>query len=461
MKRPSCCILAAIIAATCDADQIDKVIAKAMAAQHIPGASVAVLIHGRAIKQRSYGFSDLEQKVKATNQSAYMVGSVSKQFESTALLQLADEGRLKLDDPITKYLDGLPKAWSGITIRHLMTHTSGLKDYVGLPEHDQSQAKPVTPKQIMEWVGRYPLEFTPGTQWKYCNTGSYLEGLIIEKVTGKSYEEFAKSKLWRPLGMRSTRLNRWKDDIPNRAKGYAWGKGGREKPTFEDDTWPWAGGGVVTTLEDLVKWVQWLGSKPSNNRLWKPVQLAGSGSYPFGLDWFISDQRGTPRMFRTGGINGFSAILMRYPAHDITVILLTNEDGVPVRAFAEEIAQAVDPSLVPPHALAERPDPDNAMTDRITQALADISASNLDSKAATNALVSSTTNEDKQGIGMALRAHAKFHFLAEDDMRSHSVERLGSEIARIRHYRIEVGPMKLVKGFYLDNEGRLAFVQDE
>ncbi len=448
------------------ADAINAYVAKAMKRLHIPGVSLAIMRNGRVLKARSFGFSDLEHRVAMTNQSAFMIGSVSKQFEASAILALAEEGLIGLDDPITKYLDQLPSGWESITIRSLLSHTSGLKDYTELPEHESSQTKPVTKNELIGFVGRYPLEFKPGTQWAYSNTGSLLEGLIIEKVTGRPYETFARERLWQRAGMKSTRINRWSDVIPRRVQGYVWQEGGQHRPGFEDDSWPWAGGGCVSTLDDLIAWIRALEtgkvvSPTSLERLWSPIRLQGAGTYPFGLDWFLSDFRGFARIFRTGHIGGFSALIARYPKTGIDVILMCNQDGVNTPRLANEIVSLVDHNLAPVPALPAKADPDPVVTEHIKEGVADLAAGVVGSRWLAPGLATSTTDRRRGLFAASLKANATLRFICADDVRRRSIERLGSHVVEIRHYLVQFGGLEFIEGIYLDATGRVAFILDE
>lgn len=454
------------LASTIHADAIDKYVAATMRRLHIPGASVAILRHGKTLKARSYGFSDLELRTPVTNQSPFMIGSVSKQFESVAILALAQDGRIGLGDLITKYLDGVPAAWQSITIRDLLTHTSGIKDYTTLPEHKLGQAMPVTAKTLIKNLGRYPLEFEPGSKWSYSNTGSYLEGLIIEKVTGTSYEAFARKRLWLRAGMKSTRINRWNDVIPLRVRGYVWQDGAQRHPDFEDDSWPWAGGGCVSSLDDLAAWMMALESghmisAASLKRLWSPIRLSGVGLYPFGLDWFLSDLRGRPRIFRTGQIGGFSAVIARYPQSDLDVIVLCNEDGIETPRIASGIAGLVDSDLAPVAALPTPSDPDPTVTSNIRQGIGDLASGASNSRWLTPGMIASTTEQRRSLIAASLKAHASLHFISADDLRRRPIDRLGSRVVEIRHYLIRFAGVEVFVGIYRNADGRIAYVLDE
>ena len=162
----------------------------------------------------------MELSVPATEKTVYQLASVTKQFTATAIMMLAEEGKLGLGDKISKYLPDLPTAWKDVTVRHLLNHTSGIKSYTSVKDFFKTARKDYTHREILDLVAKDPLEFAPGEKWKYNNTGYFLLGMIIEKVAGKTYGEFLDERIFKPLGMTQTRVNDLHAIIPNRAQGY-------------------------------------------------------------------------------------------------------------------------------------------------------------------------------------------------------------------------------------------------
>ena len=223
LRRPSVLVLIVMFAAAVAvrADKVDDYVRAVMQKQHVPGAAVAVVRDGKVIKAAGYGMANVELNVAATPDTVFKIGSVSKQFLSAGIMLLVQDGKLSLDDKISKFLDGTPDAWKDITIRHLLTHTSGLvREAPGFdPLKIQSDA------DVIKTAYASPLVFKTGDKWQYCNVGYFSLAEIIHKVSGKPWGDFLTERVFAPLGMNSTRTTTMTDLVPNRANGYAWAKG--------------------------------------------------------------------------------------------------------------------------------------------------------------------------------------------------------------------------------------------
>src|SRR5262252_6854439 len=252
-------------------DQVDALIEKQMQTAHVPGISVGVVRNGHAILAKGYGFANLEHGVKATADTVYEILSVTKPFTAAAVCLLIEQGKLRLDDLITKYLPDSPAAWNQVTVRYLLTHTSGIEDFTDIPPFFEQLPMDATPEDLLRPAKQRPLQFKPGSQWRYSNSNYYLLGLIIEKVSGQTYEQFLEDRIFRPLEMRSTRLVDYRDVISNRAAGYNWiGEDAEKIPAFISGfhgiknvlqnalyispTRKWAAGAIMSTVNDLIKW---------------------------------------------------------------------------------------------------------------------------------------------------------------------------------------------------------------
>src|SRR6185503_5682934 len=198
--------------------------------------------------------ADVELNAPATENTVYQWASVSKQFTATAIMLLAQDGKLKLEDSISRHYPDSPSTWKDVTIRHLLTHTSGIKSYTSLPNFFKSIRKDYEPDELIGLVKDLPLDFEPGEKWEYCNTGYYLLGLVIEKVSGKSYAQFLKERIFDPLKMSTARLNHQFEIIANRATGYDNRSNGLWRSEFVSPTQPFAAGALVGTVLDLAKW---------------------------------------------------------------------------------------------------------------------------------------------------------------------------------------------------------------
>jgi CubicO group peptidase (beta-lactamase class C family) len=208
------------------ADEVDNYVEAQIRQLHIPGLSIAVVRDGKILKSRGYGLAHAELKAAVTEETVFEIGSMTKQFTATAIMTLVEEGKVGLDDRINKYLSNVPEAWSAITVRHLLTHSSGIQNYLDLPEFPDIHRDGLSHDEITKlFFQRLKLEFKPGETWAYTNSGYLLLGNIIEKVSGKSYCEFLDERIFQPLAMKTTRSSEPKAIIPNRASGYSWREG--------------------------------------------------------------------------------------------------------------------------------------------------------------------------------------------------------------------------------------------
>ncbi len=210
------------------ADNVDDYISARMRQLHIPGLSLAIVRDGRITKAQGYGFANLELRAHATKETVYEIGSNTKQFTAAAIMMLVEDGKIRLEDTITKYFPEAPETWRGITIKHLLTHTSGIQNHVAVPHwldaFRTNLAFETAPArdELLKMFFKLPLEFQPGETWAYDNTGYYLLGIIIEKASGKSYWQFLDERIFKPLGMDATRSTDPQALVPNRASGYEW-----------------------------------------------------------------------------------------------------------------------------------------------------------------------------------------------------------------------------------------------
>jgi CubicO group peptidase (beta-lactamase class C family) len=235
------------------ADAVDDYIEKQMQLQHVPGLSLVVVRDGKVIKARGYGLSNIETKTHATPETVYQLASVTKQFTATAILLLVQDGKIGLDDPVKKYVEGTPETWGNITVRHLLIHTSGIKDY--LNELHEGSREDTTPEKIIGLVTGLPLNFAPGEKYSYSNTGYVMLAMIVNKVSGRPYDGFLAERVFKPLGMNATRRSSLDDIIPNRAAGYAWaGAEWQNSPYLNPTLWDNGDGGMLSTVLDLAKW---------------------------------------------------------------------------------------------------------------------------------------------------------------------------------------------------------------
>lgn len=330
------------------ADKIDDEIRARMKERHIPGAAVAVVKNGKVVRLKGYGLASMEFSVPVTKDTAFEIGSVSKQMTAAGIMLLVEDGKVNLDERISKYLPGTPEAWKDVTVRHLLTHSSGIKSYTSLTGFELSRR--VKMEGFIEQLSPYPLEFTPGEKNIYSNSGFNLLAYIIQTQSGKPYMDFMRERIFRPLGMNKTTNRDPRNIIPLRAEGYEWeDEGHRGRDGSLTDLM--GAGSIVSTVTDLIKWNAALNGdtflKPeSKKQIWTQFVFNNGEKSPYGFGWRISDFRGQHLIGHTGQTAGFGAANFRYTDAGINVIVLTNlgESGMG-SLLATRIAKYYIPSL--------------------------------------------------------------------------------------------------------------------
>ncbi len=294
----------------------------------VPGVSLLVVKDGKALVRRGYGFADLETRARATPATNYRLASVSKQFTAASILLLKQDGKLKLSDPVRKWLPQLPASDDAITIRHLLTHTSGLIDYEDLiPDDRQKQLSDADVFDLI--VSQHRLYFAPGSDYRYSNGGYVLLGLIVERVSGEDLAAFMHQRIFKPLGMDHTLMYEHRDDqhIAHRAWGYSF-LDGRWKRTDQSLTSATRGdGGIYSSIDDLAKWdAAWYDnrlldadSRRAAMRVHTPTDDPDVG---YGYGWRITGDS----LWHSGESQGFRNVIVRWPKRHLTVIILTNRN---------------------------------------------------------------------------------------------------------------------------------------
>ena len=288
--------------------------------------AVLVAANGRPVLRRGVGLADRELGVAATPDMKFRIGSITKQFTATAILQLQEAGKLSIDDPISKYYTDAPAAWSKITLRHLLTHSSGVPTYTALPGFMEREARqPHTPEELIKLTRDKPLAFEPGSQFAYDNSGYIILGYVVEKVSGQPYATYLKQHVFGPLGMTGSGYERSEEILPGRVPGYQRGPDGvLQNAAFLDMSVPYAAGSLYSTVDDLLAWDQALyAARPLTPASLKAMFTDYGHHYGFG---FVIDQKwGQDRIWHNGGINGFTASFQRYPKAGVTTVALANQ----------------------------------------------------------------------------------------------------------------------------------------
>ena len=348
IKRTSFLALALILTAAvaARADKVDDYLKAEMQKQHIPGISIAVLKDGKIIKTEGYGLANVELNVPAKPDTVYKIGSVSKQFIASGIMLLIEDGKVSLDDKISKFLDGTPDTWKEITVRHLLTHTSGIvREAPGFdPLKIQNDA------DVIKTAYPLPLRFAPGEKWEYCNVGYFTFAEIIRKVTGKPWGDYLKERVFAPLEMNATRTTNMTELVENRANGYRWRNGKLENSDIYFALRP--SGAFLSTVLDLAKWDAALYTdkilkQSFREMMWTPVKLNTGATQPYGFGWELEPVNGHRRVNHGGSLPGFRAQLARFVDDKLTVIILTNSDNANPSPLALGVAALYIPGLIP------------------------------------------------------------------------------------------------------------------
>jgi CubicO group peptidase (beta-lactamase class C family) len=314
-----------------------------MQRQHIPGLSLLVVKDGKIVRAEGFGLANVELQVPVKPETIFQSGSVGKQFTATAVMMLVEEGKIGLDDPLTKYFTDAPATWKDVTVRELLSHTAGFGDY----PKDFDLRKDWTEDEELKLIESIPLAYPPGTKWEYSNFGYVTLGILIHRVTGEFYGDFLQERIFQPLGMQSTRVISEDDIVPNRAAGYRLVNG-----KLKNQEWvspvvnTTADGSLYFSILDLAKWdaalyTEKLLKRSSLDLMWTPVKLKNGqpnqGDYGFG--WVIEQRAGHRCINHDGSWQGFETAIARYVDDQLTVVALANladsEPGKIARHVAE------------------------------------------------------------------------------------------------------------------------------
>ena len=329
------------------ADKIDELLNQYYKFQEFNGAAL-VAEEGRVIYKKGFGMADMEWNIPNTPDTRFRLGPMTKQFTAMIILQLVEEGKLKLDVPITTYIPDYPKdKGEEITIHNLLTHTSGIPNYTDLASFSGIMRNPVTPINLIKTFWNLPLDFEPGTKFKYSNSGYIVLGYIIEKVTGKSYEEVLKEKIFEPLGMKNSGYDHTSAIIPKRASGY--NKAGTDyfNATYLDMSVPFSAGALYSTVEDLYIWDQALYTQKLLSKKYMYKIFTPYSKPPFadgyGYGWGISKKHfdnikdSLNIVLHGGTINGFNSIIERITNNKDLIVLLNNTGVTKLNEMSNKI----------------------------------------------------------------------------------------------------------------------------
>jgi CubicO group peptidase (beta-lactamase class C family) len=445
------------------ADQVDDYVKARMEALKIPGLSLAIVRGGEAERVRGYGLANVENQVPVKPETIFQSGSLGKQFTSAGLMMLVEEKKVGLDDPLLRFFPDAPAAWRNIRVRHLLNHTSGLKDY---DEKDIDYRKDYTEDDLLTRVFTLPIEFPPGSQWSYSNTGYLLLGILMHKVTGTFYGDFLKERIFLPLGMSSTRIISEADIVPNRAGGYR-----LEKGDLKNQEWvapslnTTADGALYLSASDLVKWDRALTARTllqpeSFRQVFEPATLSNGSTYPYGFGWALSEQRGHLLLEHDGAWQGFRSAIARYTDDHLTIIVLANLAGAPTDDLAHAIAGIVEPTLALPREAPRAGDPEPGRGALLKGVLKDWAEYRPSPRMAPGLRESSTGTAreigDRRETAEHLQALQSFEFLGEDDLKGRDYARRGQPIRKVIHYELRTEAAHFFYRFYLTAGGEVA-----
>jgi len=329
---------AALDAAALDA-KVDELLRAHVKMNDFSG-TILLARQGKPLILKGYGFANIEWQIPNTANTKFRIGSVTKQFTSMMVMQLREQGKLKLEDSVCVFLSPCPDTWKAVTIHHLLTHTSGIPSYTGIAAWRVTNMMPKTTEQMIAIFRDLPLEWVPGEKYAYNNSGYFLLGVIIEKITGKKYEQALQEMILKPLGLKDTGYD-WPGTIlPQRAAGYEGRGEGIRNTAALDMQQPYSAGSLYSTVLDLLKWEQALYTETllpeaAKTVMWTPFK----NNYAYG--WSVGEPSpatfGHKRIAHSGGINGFSSMLIRVPGENVTAIVLSNNSTVNAGLVARDM----------------------------------------------------------------------------------------------------------------------------
>lgn len=337
-------------------EKIDAVVMAELKKQKIPGVAVAVIHKGKEVVAKGYGLANVEHDVPVTADTVFQSGSVGKQFTAAVIMLLAEKKKLSLDDTITTFFPDAPARWNKITVRHLLTHTSGMPDYTdGL-----DLRKDYTEDELATLAFGQKPAFAPGMKWSYSNTGYALLGFVARKASGKFYGDILKDDVFAPLGMKTARVISEADIVPHRAAGYQ-----LEKKRLKNQEWvapsinTTADGALYVSLRDMVAWDKGVRdgavlTADSWKAVFTPVKLNSGKTAGYGFGWAVDEDKGQLHHHHGGAWQGFTTHISRYRGDDLSIIVLTNLAGADPGGISEQIAGLFNPKLGPKPAKGEK-----------------------------------------------------------------------------------------------------------
>lgn len=460
-------------------EKLDSYIAQQMQARRIPGLALAVVEGGKITYKRAYGIANLETDIPVKTNSIFHIASVTKQFTAAAIMMLVEEEKVRLDDPIVKYIDQAPESWARITVRHLLTHTSGITpgaivrvDRQGkLTTREGTPLLDITATRALEVIAQAPLVFTAGDRIMYCDAGYFLLGLIIQRAGGQPFDDFMQKRFFEPLHMSdSSILDRWKI-VKGAVPVYSL-RNGQVVPWRRD--WQYevnAFAGICSTVEDLARWDMSLRMKTqlkqtSLDLMWTPAMLNNGQEAvmfgdAYGFGWTLGEVRGH-RTVEHAGASG--TYILRFLDEALTIIVLTNLDGPSGSRpglLARGLAGLINSKYKAPELLTAQADPSAQSTRDLNALLSDMAQEKESpiTTAAYRSFYQSLPPPLRQEDARLLKSLKSLSYLASDDVEGRGLKRMGEPIARICYYRGELDGKTFGFTFWLTREGKVAHLR--
>lgn len=464
------CPAAAVAPHPAASRRVDRLVATEMRRQRIPGLALAVIKDGRIVKAAGYGVANLEHHSPVTPQTIFPIASLDKQITATAVMMLVEENRLKLDDHLKRYYPGAPDAWKDITVRHLLTHTAGLKDEYAEEVGGRLFAE-YTDEQTLDYIARLPLDFSPGDKWQYSDAGFILLQVVVEKVSGAPWPRFFAERIFKPLGMNRAYVLNPRDVFPDRATSYLIDDRNRLRASQLRMIDFHSYNDIGATVLDFAKWDQAMDARrlvkqSSLDLMWTPARLNDgaavrryehsgtlfNSAQSYGFGWMLANFRGHRMVVHTGYTG---ACIFRLPDDRLTVIVFANLDipsGSDPRSVAREVAGIYLPAISWTH-LKEKPDPAPAVTRWLKEEFARLGAGRPELRRYAPAF-GSLLGERTQALRAATERLGTLESLAFLDGRN---EERGREL----YYRADYERGALFLTITLNREGLIEFIQIE
>lgn len=335
--------------------QVDQFVQGEMQRQMTPGVALGIFQGGEVLLMKGYGHANVELQVPVTPATVFQSASIGKQFTAVAVMLQVEAGRLALDESIRTYFPDAPESWQPITVRHLLTHTSGIADYMEAMGNNGIESfdfrRDYDPDELRLIFYQLPLDFPAGSDWYYSNTGYALLGFLVKRVSGHFYGDVLEEQVFKPLGMNSARVINEADIVPNRAAGYQLVDG-----VIKNQEWyapmvnTTADGALYLSLLDYLAWDRGLRARAilsteSWDAIYTAVKLSDGREYPYGFGWEIHQSQGQPWYHHGGSSQGFRLYISRYLANDLTLVVLANLIDNETIPYINGIAHIIDPHI--------------------------------------------------------------------------------------------------------------------